>query len=575
MMGRLSDRIGGGVAATPRVAVSVAIALLGVSLALGLYNEQTGRLEVVRQARVQAQILAGSVAAPLAFDDRNATAEYVNALQANPSVEAAGAYDAQGRLAAGFKRTGEELPNTIRVAPATFAGSKLAVSADVAQGTTKLGSVYLRVTTETFVQRAMRYLGIAIVLVMASLLVLVLGSSHASLREAHRKLQQEIKDREKAEEALRQSQKMEAMGQLTGGVAHDFNNLLMVASSGLDLMDRTSDPIRRDRLKQGIRQAIDRGASLTQQLLAFARKTPLNVEVVDLADRLTAMRDVLERSLREDISVRIVAAPGLWHAEVDPSQFELAVLNIAINARDAMPNSGEIAIVLENVPAKSAESEDRIRVAISDHGVGMTSDMVARAFEPFFTTKGVGSGTGLGLSQVYGFARASGGDVHIQSELDMGTTVSILLPRTSKALVAEVSAGPVETDADGRTCRVLLVEDDEKVAELVREMLMELGYDVSHAPTAVTALETLRLEHSFDLVFSDMVMPGEMSGLDLAHAIAKEQPELPIVLTTGYSGSAAAAAAEGLRLLVKPYRIESLASELQAALACGPSERLH
>jgi signal transduction histidine kinase/CheY-like chemotaxis protein len=575
-MGRLSERIGGGLAATPMVAVSLAIALLAVSLGLGIYNEKAGRLEIVRQARVQAQILAGSVAAPLAFDDRNATAEYVNALRANPSIEAAGAYDSQGQLAAGFKRVGENLPDPIRVAPATFAGSKLAVSAEVAQGTTKLGSVYLRVTTETFVQRAMRYLGIAIVVVMASLLVLVLGSSHASLREAHRKLQQEIKDREKAEEALRQSQKMEAMGQLTGGVAHDFNNLLMVASSGLDLMDRTSDPVRRERLKQGIRQAIDRGASLTQQLLAFARKTPLKVEVVDLGDRLTAMRDVLERSLREDISVRIAAAPGLWHAEVDPSQFELAVLNIAINARDAMPNSGEIAIVLENIPAETAESEDRIGVAISDAGIGMSPDMVARAFEPFFTTKGVGSGTGLGLSQVYGFARASGGDVHIQSELGQGTTVSILLPRTLKAMETETPMRLVDTEVDGRTCCVLLVEDDEKVAELVTEMLRELGYNVSHAPTAVTALETLRLEHSFDLVFSDMVMPGEMSGLDLAHAIAREQPELPIVLTTGYSGSAAAAAAEGLRLLVKPYRIESLATELQAALACAPAAgRLH
>jgi len=255
---------------------------------------------------------------------------------------------------------------------------------------------------------------------MASLLIAALGASHASLTEAHRKLQEQIEEREKAEEALRQAQKMEAMGQLTGGVAHDFNNLLMVASSGLDLMDRTSDPIRRDRLKQGIRQAIDRGADLTQQLLAFSRKSPQKTEVVNLPDLIAGMRDVLDRSLREDIKVSIEAQDGLWPVEIDPAQFEVAVLNVAINARDAMPNGGVIAVRLENAPGDESQPGDMVRVTVTDSGHGMAPELLNRAFEPFFTTKGVGQGTGLGLSQVYGFARASGGDVKIESELGRG-----------------------------------------------------------------------------------------------------------------------------------------------------------
>jgi CheY-like chemotaxis protein len=195
------------------------------------------------------------------------------------------------------------------------------------------------------------------------------------------------------------------------------------------------------------------------------------------------------------------------------------------------------------------------------------AEVIARVFEPFFTTKGVGEGTGLGLSQVYGFARSSGGDVQIESEVGKGTTVSLVIPRSDKPLPKVVAKATPAATNGSRRCRVLLVEDDHSVAELVGEMLSELGYDTAHAPTAVKALETLRNERTFDLVFSDMVMPGDMSGLDLAREIARRRPDLPIVLTTGYSAAAASATAEGVRLLVKPYRIEALAAELQAALS--------
>ncbi|HSV04669.1 MAG TPA: ATP-binding protein [Phenylobacterium sp.] len=567
-MAPIWERLSRPVTRTPRVAIGVSIALLVASLALGVMSQNARRAETLDQAQVQANILAGSLAAPLAFNDVGSAREYLNALGANPAVEAAGAYDLSGRRVASFRRVGDGPPPTNTVGALSATSGELTLRKAVRQGTTGLGSIYLRIRVESLLHRELRYLGIGIVVIMASLLIAALGASHASLTEAHRKLQEQIEEREKAEEALRQAQKMEAMGQLTGGVAHDFNNLLMVASSGLDLMDRTSDPIRRDRLAQGIRQAIDRGADLTQQLLAFSRKSPQKTEVVDLPELLAGMRDVLNRSLREDIDVEISSADDLWPVEVDPSQLEVAILNIAINARDAMPNGGAIAIGLANVAASEAQPADMVQITVADTGHGMPPELLGRAFEPFFTTKGVGQGTGLGLSQVYGFARTSGGDVKIESEMGQGAKVTLRLPRSHKAAVERRAPRrrSQPTTAD-RKARILLVEDDERVAELVTEMLLELGYQVTRAPTAATALDALRLEHAFDLVFSDMVMPGDMSGLDLARKILRERPDVPVVLTTGYSSSAAEAATEGMRLLLKPYRLDTLAAELRAALS--------
>jgi signal transduction histidine kinase/CheY-like chemotaxis protein len=551
---------------TRSVAIGVAAALLLASLGLAVFSERAARQEILRETQVQAEILAATVAAPLAFDDTTATQEYVNALAANPAIEAAAAYSGDGALAAALKRGGDPPPAHAPARMARVGGGHVLVAVPVVQGTTRLGAVYLRVSTEAPLQRIMRYFGIGVVVVMASLLVATLGVSEARTREAHKRLQAEIREREKAEEALRQSQKMEAMGQLTGGVAHDFNNLLMVASSGLELMERTSDPQRRARLAQGMREAIDRGASLTQQLLAFSRKTPLKIEVVDLKAQVDRMRDVLDRSLREDIQVEVVAAADLWAVELDPAQFEVALLNIAINARDAMPRGGTIRIAIENLWADGDEAKDLVRVAISDEGEGMEPELLSRVFEPFFTTKKVGQGTGLGLSQVYGFARASGGETRIDSEVGRGTTVSLLLPRSAKPLPRREVAAPARTGQPGEARRVLLVEDDDRVAELVQEMLIELGYHVERVANASSALSALQDGADPDIVFSDMVMPGEMSGLDLARRVAEGWPGLPIVLTTGYSASAAAATSEGLRLLFKPYAMDALAAELGAAI---------
>ncbi|MDB5687691.1 MAG: integral rane sensor hybrid histidine kinase, partial [Rhizorhabdus sp.] len=300
------------------------------------------------------------------------------------------------------------------------------------------------------------------------------------------------------------------------------------------------------------------------QLLAFARRSPLNPEVIDPAARIRAMHDLLDRSLREDIVVDLRLPSGLWPIEVDPSQLEVAVLNIALNARDVMPDGGTIVIDGENIPDTQC---DMVRLSISDSGKGVPPETIAKVFDPFFTTKGVGQGTGLGLSQVYGFARSSGGEAHFTSEIGTGSTVSLLIPRSPKPLPRPAVSAESAVAAVQDHKQILLVEDDDSVAEMVGDMLKELGYGVDRVPTADSALDTLMAARGFDLVLSDMMMPGKLNGLDLAHAVTQNWPKLPVILMTGYSAAAASAAKEGIRLLVKPYRMEDLSAELQSALA--------
>lgn len=550
---------------TPLTAGIIALILLFAGLLLALQNDRVVKGEKLRQVTVQAQILARSISAPLAFNDDAALNEYMNALRANPEIMAAGAYDPDGRFVAGFTLPGTQLPKPARLIPPAMGESDLTVTMPVVQGSTVLGLVYVRAALESGPKRAIRYLGIAAIVTMACLVIAVLGASYASLRNAHQKLRAEIEGREKAEEALRQSQKLEAMGQLTGGVAHDFNNLLMIATGGLDLLERTTDPLKIEKLKAGIRQAMDRGAKLTQQLLTFARRSPLRPEVIDVGDRLKGMDTLLDRSLGEAVSVEIQLPTNLWPIEVDPSQFEVAVLNIVLNARDAMPKGGTIIINGQNVSAQ--DGQELVKLAIVDSGTGIAPDMISKIFEPFFTTKGVGQGTGLGLSQVYGFAKASKGDVIIDSELGRGTTIALLIPRS---LLAAPSKNGVTREAlkAGDNRRILLVEDDDTVAAMVGEMLGELGYATERVISADAALARLNKGCDFELLLSDMVMPGQTNGIDLVRHAAKRWPELPAVLMTGYSAAAASAASEGFPLLVKPYSIQDLSLQMEAAL--GP-----
>ncbi|KQW82031.1 hypothetical protein ASC65_12060 [Brevundimonas sp. Root1279] len=568
----------------PVVALACLLVLLIASVAIAVQGERALKDQMAREAGAQADLLASAVSGALAFDDKAAAQDYVNAVQVNPNVLAAAVYDVDGNVIASFARDGEPIPKiTTHVDNATvFHAGRLNVVRPVEQAGQKLGTARLRLLDTPPSQRMSRYAGLILVMGLAALVVIVLAVTQGALRRANRELalragdladanaqlQQQMLEREKAEEALRQSQKMEAIGRLTGGIAHDFNNLLMVASSGIELLDRTTDVKRRKTLSEGVRQAVERGAALTRQLLAFSRRSPLRAEVLDLRTHIEGLRFLLERSLREDIEVVLKLPDGLWLTEADPGEMELALLNLAVNARDAMPGGGRLTISAENKPARG-DGADMVLLRVSDTGTGMSETIASRVFEPFFTTKEVGRGTGLGLSQVYGFARSSGGDVSVQSREGEGTTFTLCLPRSDKALP---EAAPRASAADGKDAikgsgRLLLVEDDDAVAAGVSHMLTDLGYDHVRAANAAEALRALETDGRFDMMFSDMVMPGDMDGLALAQEVRRRRPELPVLLTTGFSEAASSATGEDFALLLKPYGIETLALALHDALA--------
>ena len=542
----------------------IALLLLLVSLLLGWQWEQRENANQVRQVTVQARILAGSVAGALAFDDYQTASEYLMALRVNRNIEAAGVYNGNGNLVAGFAKPGEKVPrHAVRTAP-RIEGSDLVVVEPVQQAKLELGTVYLRAIVEPLTARLSRYVAIGTILLLAALLIAVLGASNAAAAAANRQLLEQIAAREMAETALRQAQKMEALGQLTGGVAHDFNNLLMAASSGLELMQRAQEQTRRDKLSQGIRDALDRGAQITQQLLAFSRRTPLNSEVLQLDEHIDKLASLLDHSLRENVSVRFAFPPDLWPVEVDVSQFDVAILNLAVNAKDAMPRGGRICITAANRPS-ALDGADAVEIAVEDEGIGMSPEAAEKAFEPFFTTKEVGRGTGLGLSQVYGFVQAAGGTVSIASEPGKGTTITLLLPRSLPQAEAAAESPVDEKLPSLKGLSILLVEDDPNLNELVGQMLEEQGTEVLAARNAAEGLALFE-SHAVDAALSDMVMPGEMGGLDLARRMRALRSDFPIVLMTGYSAAAGPAAAEGFTVLRKPFTMAALASTLEASL---------
>jgi signal transduction histidine kinase/ActR/RegA family two-component response regulator len=389
------------------------------------------------------------------------------------------------------------------------------------------------------------------------------------LKSALDRLRVQMNERAQVEETLRQAQKIEAIGQLTGGVAHDFNNLLMVITGGLQMLERQPDAERRKRLMDGMRQAAQRGAGLTRQLLAFSRRQSLKPEPVDLSARIGGMRELLDRSLRGDIHVALDLPQTLWPVEVDAGELELVILNLAVNARDAMPEGGTIVIRAQNAASSSVLDGDHVILQVVDSGVGMTEEVKARVFEPFFTTKDIGRGSGLGLPQVYGFAKQSGGSIEIQSQVGKGTIVSLFLPRS--AGVPELPAEHLvnlhtERRKPAEAGSVLLVEDDAEVANLVTEMLEQLGYQVIRAASASAALGALANERQVDIVFSDIMMPGGMNGVELAKELRSRRADLPVLLTSGYAEAARESAeAAGVEVLPKPYRIEDLAVALQHA----------
>jgi len=391
------------------------------------------------------------------------------------------------------------------------------------------------------------------------------------------RVQAALSERDEAEAALRRAQKMEAVGQLTGGVAHDFNNLLTVIIGALDLIQRhPKDEARRERMIEAAQGAARRGERLTQQLLAFSRRQALKPELLCVDDVLAESEPLLRRAVGEAVTLAI--APGAPDAvsSIDPSQFEAAVMNLVVNARDATPPGGGIRIetrrcVLSAGEAEDAPAGDYLCVSVHDTGHGMDAETAGRVFEPFFTTKEPGRGTGLGLSQVYGFARQSGGAAVVETSLGKGSTMRIYLPLAQTAAVR--GSAPHETAAvtQGPARRVLLVEDDASVGEMVEAMLEDLGHEVMRAEAAEPALKLLRRKGRIDLMITDLIMPGGMNGVELAHKAVALRPGLPVILTSGYTGEVLGAAAEApWPLLAKPYPAEALAAVIDAVMGRTP-----
>jgi PAS domain S-box-containing protein len=397
-------------------------------------------------------------------------------------------------------------------------------------------------------------------------------SSADQLRGAHAALLAQVAERERTERLLRQSQKMEAVGQLTGGIAHDFNNLLMVISGGLSILERELTDERRRAVREGMRQAAERGAALTRQLLAFSRQTELHAKPIAIPRHVEGMKELLDASLGGSVTVKTIFDHDVWPVRVDEGELGIALLNLCVNARDAMPEGGTITIGAVN-RAQMREyglTGDFVEVSVSDTGVGMDAETIARCLEPFYTTKDVGKGSGLGLAQVYGFAHGSGGSVQIESRAHEGTKVVLLLPRSDAQPGAaqpafesrnDVSTGPP-------ACRVLLVEDDVQVASLTSAMLTELGYEVVPVTTGQAALNELAETPGIGLVLSDVMMPGGMDGIALVREMRQRNIALPVLLVSGFSAAAKYDADhEGIPLLPKPYTLGDLEAHLASALS--------
>lgn len=412
---------------------------------------------------------------------------------------------------------------------------------------------------------------------------------YRQLRELNDNLEQrvsaEIQRRSEAEEALRQAQKMETLGQLTGGIAHDFNNLLQVIAGNLEIVKRQL-PGEQPRLERAVEHALvgaNRAATLTQRLLAFSRRQPLAPKPVDINRLVATMSELLHRTLGETIEIETVIAPRLWPVEVDPNQLENAILNLAVNARDAMPEGGKLTIETQNTHLDRSYvahhpeimAGQYVVICISDTGAGMDEETLAKAVEPFFTTKEVGRGTGLGLSMVYGFAKQSGGHFRIYSEQGEGTTAKIYLPRFSGDLEEEdqkADWGAVEGSGEET---ILVCEDDDDVRAYTVEVLRELGYRVLEAHDGQTALQLIRSRgNDIDLMFTDVVLVGGMSGAELDREARKLKPDLRTLFTTGYARNAIVHHGRldpGVELITKPFSYAELADRVRAMLDRPPA----
>ncbi|MGB8569266.1 MAG: ATP-binding protein [Pseudolabrys sp.] len=409
--------------------------------------------------------------------------------------------------------------------------------------------------------------GIPATLVLFTLVLLAMRRTRALYAEAER--------RDMAEQALRQSQKMEAVGQLTGGVAHDFNNLLTIIIGNLGIAKRGVVEARAERALNNALVGAERAAQLTQRLLAFSRRQPLNPRALDINKLIVAISDLLTRTLGENIELETISGAGLWNVEVDASEMESTLLNLALNARDAMPTGGKLTIETSNAYLDDEYCREHegilpgqyILVAITDSGAGMSAETIDRAFEPFFTTKEAGKGTGLGLSQVYGFIKQSGGHVKIYSESGEGTTIKLYLPRREGNELVISGDDDLNSERGGGET-ILIVEDDDGVRQYASEILRDLNYQIIEAKDSATALRLLDADKKFDLLLTDVVLPGK-NGRELANEVERRRPGTKIIFMTGYSRNAIVHHGRldpGIELIPKPLTERVLARKIRQVL---------
>jgi two-component system NtrC family sensor kinase len=412
--------------------------------------------------------------------------------------------------------------------------------------------------------------GIPATLFLFGLVVLTIRRTQAFYAEAER--------RELAEQALRQSQKMEAVGQLTGGVAHDFNNLLTIIIGNLGIAKRGVVEARAERALNNALVGAERAAQLTQRLLAFSRRQPLNPRVLDVNKLIVSISDLLVRTLGENIELESIGGAGLWKVEADASELESTLLNLALNARDAMPEGGKLTIETSNAYLDEGYCQQHagvapgqyILIAVTDNGGGMSAETIDRAFEPFFTTKEAGKGTGLGLSQVYGFMKQSEGHVKIYSEAGEGTTIKLYLPRRDGNEAAHSADEPVSSER-GRAETILIVEDDDGVRQYASEILRDLNYQIIEAKDSATALRLLDADKKFDLLLTDVVLPGK-NGRELATEVERRRPGTKVIFMTGYSRNAIVHHGRldpGTALIQKPLIERVLAQKIRQILDSG------
>jgi signal transduction histidine kinase/ActR/RegA family two-component response regulator len=400
----------------------------------------------------------------------------------------------------------------------------------------------------------------------------------AELATANRQLLAQIDERERVESTLRQMQRLEAVGQLTSGVAHDFNNLLTVVLGNITFLEKGLANSGIDgKLSQRLgymRTAAERGAKLTDQLLSFSRRQRLEPKVIDLNECVAGMRDLLQSTMGGSISIVTNLSHGLWPALVDPTQLELAVLNLAINARDAMEIGGALSVATANVTRgpplypEEPPAGEYVEISVADNGSGMSAEVRAKALEPFFTTKEVGKGSGLGLSQVLGFAKQSDGGVRIESKLGKGTSIHIYLPRADAEASAPDKAAPLSAPVEACGANILVVDDDNAVREVTSALLRDLGYTITEAGSGGAALDLIDRKPEIELVIIDFAMPG-MSGAEVASKVKARRPTLPILFVTGFVDRTALAGVSEAQIIGKPFVDGELVDKVRRALAAN------